>query len=139
MVGILMSDHNMRTNTEDEQVLFKRKPITIHPPQTNIPDNAEVGTRMQEARELGLTLPSQVWVMKGTNEVFADYEKYLKRSVSPCDKTSTVNALTTPQIRLPQPGKQHHVTVYTELRLTICRKSSPTLSMASPASPFSTH
>ena len=31
-----------KTNTEDDQVLFKRKPITIHAPPTNVPDNAEV-------------------------------------------------------------------------------------------------
>ncbi|KAK4546697.1 hypothetical protein LTR36_001915 [Oleoguttula mirabilis] len=42
-------------------VLFKRKPITMVPPQTSIPDNQEV------------------FVMKGTDEVFTEYEKYLKR------------------------------------------------------------
>lgn len=42
-------------------VLFKRKPITMAPPPTILSDNQEV------------------FVMKGTHEVFVDYEKYLKR------------------------------------------------------------
>ncbi|KAK3700580.1 hypothetical protein LTR37_015909, partial [Vermiconidia calcicola] len=43
------------------KVLFKRKPFTLLPPPPNLSDNAEV------------------FVMRGTNEVFTDYEKYLKR------------------------------------------------------------
>jgi len=42
-------------------VLFKRKPITYSTPPAKLPENAEV------------------YVMKGTNEVFTDYEAYLKR------------------------------------------------------------
>ncbi|KAK5174622.1 uncharacterized protein LTR77_001703 [Saxophila tyrrhenica] len=42
-------------------VLFKRKPFALIPPPENISDNAEV------------------FVMRGTGEVFTDYEKYLKR------------------------------------------------------------
>jgi hypothetical protein len=42
-------------------MLFKRKPFFLIPPQNNIPNNAEV------------------FVMRGTGEVFTDYEKYLKR------------------------------------------------------------
>ncbi|KAI6891289.1 hypothetical protein KC348_g19177, partial [Hortaea werneckii] len=41
-------------------VLYKRKPILIHPPP-KLSDNAEV------------------YVMRGTNEVFQDYEDYLRR------------------------------------------------------------
>ncbi|KAI7492101.1 hypothetical protein KC357_g1334 [Hortaea werneckii] len=41
-------------------VLYKRKPILIHAPP-KLPDNAEV------------------YVMRGTNEVFQDYEDYLRR------------------------------------------------------------
>lgn len=43
------------TTTEDEQVLFKRKPITIHPAPTNVSDNAEVWHIACGARELTLT------------------------------------------------------------------------------------
>ncbi|WPH02807.1 Hypothetical protein R9X50_00567500 [Acrodontium crateriforme] len=42
-------------------VLFKRKPIHLIPQPTQLPDNAEV------------------FVMRGTGEIFTDYEKYLKR------------------------------------------------------------
>ncbi|KAK4624005.1 Imitation switch two complex protein 1 [Fulvia fulva] len=42
-------------------VLLKRKPVHLLPPPTSIPDHAEV------------------FVMRGTDEVFTDYEKYLKR------------------------------------------------------------
>ena len=42
-------------------VLFKRKPIAMTPQPPIVSDTAEV------------------WVMKGTDEVFTEYDKYLKR------------------------------------------------------------
>ncbi|EME83809.1 uncharacterized protein MYCFIDRAFT_84117 [Pseudocercospora fijiensis CIRAD86] len=57
-------------------VLNKRKPVHLIPSATNIPDNAEV------------------YVMKGTNEVFTDYEKYLKRYKKFTDAVNGKSGLT---------------------------------------------
>lgn len=58
MVGTILNDNEISTDTESDQVLFKRKPITIHPPPTNVPDNAEVWKAVQKASELELIIPS---------------------------------------------------------------------------------
>ncbi|CAK4020367.1 Hypothetical predicted protein [Lecanosticta acicola] len=60
MVRMADTDAKAVANNES-QVLNKRKPVHFIPNPTNISDNAEV------------------YIMRGTNEVFTDYEKYLKR------------------------------------------------------------
>ncbi|KXT17528.1 hypothetical protein AC579_3223 [Pseudocercospora musae] len=60
MVRKLQTECERPTNN-GKQVLNKRKPVHLIPSPNNIPDNAEV------------------YVMKGTDEIFTDYEKYLKR------------------------------------------------------------
>ncbi|WPB05108.1 uncharacterized protein RHO25_009758 [Cercospora beticola] len=50
-----------RVANNETQVLNKRKPVNLITATPDVPDNVEV------------------YVMKGTNEVFTDYEKYLKR------------------------------------------------------------
>lgn len=55
MVRRLECQDRISTKTEGEQVLFKRKPITIYPPPTNVSDNAEVGRTKYQARGRELT------------------------------------------------------------------------------------
>ncbi|KAI5361985.1 Putative DDT domain, WHIM2 domain, WHIM1 domain-containing protein [Septoria linicola] len=51
----------IRVTNRQSQVLNKRKPVNLITSPPDVPDSAEI------------------YVMKGTNEVFTDYEKYLKR------------------------------------------------------------
>ncbi|KAK4502393.1 hypothetical protein PRZ48_005818 [Zasmidium cellare] len=61
MVRMTLDCGSGHVANNETQVLNKRKPVHLIPNPTNIPDHAEV------------------YVMKGTDEVFTDYEKYLKR------------------------------------------------------------
>ena len=68
-----------RVANSETQVLNKRKPVNLIAATPDVPDNVEVRYKPSWRLRFWLTRAYQVYVMKGTNEVFTDYEKYLKR------------------------------------------------------------
>ena len=82
-------------------------------------------------KQLHLTRATQVYVMRGTNEVFTDYEKYLKRYARLASLILRFDEVANnSQIRLAEPGTQLDAT-HVPPSLTQDRKSLQTLSMAS--------
>lgn len=68
-----------RVANSETQVLNKRKPVNLITATPDVADNVEVRYKPSWRLRSWLTRACQVYVMKGTNEVFTDYEKYLKR------------------------------------------------------------
>lgn len=80
----MLQDENGHIANNETQVLNKRKPVAQIPTPPDVSDHAEVratDNRACQAATISDADAHQVYVMKGTNEVFTDYEKYLKRYV----------------------------------------------------------
>lgn len=82
MVRIHDVVHFLPSNTanNESQVLHKRKPVLTIPHPDNLTDNTEVWL-VSSPTTVKSSDTLQVWVLRGTNEIFTDYEKFIKRYV----------------------------------------------------------